>query len=61
MCADILTGISLYKNVKITRDYSVVHDMTPLEWMRYLENINSVQTGDPSPPVRVWSSGTVKY
>lgn len=61
MCADILTGITLYKNVKITRDYSVVHDMTPLEWMRYLENIGSVQTGDPSPPVRVWSSGTVNY
>lgn len=61
MCADILSGISLYKNVKITRDYSVVHDLTPLQWMQYLENINSVQTGDPSPPVRVWSSGTVNY
>ena len=61
MCADILTGISLYKNVKITRDYSVVHDMTPVDWMRYLENIGSVQTGDPSPPVRVWSSASVNY
>lgn len=61
MCADILTGISLYKNVKITRDYSVTHDMTPAQWMGYLENINSVQSGDMSPPVRVWSSGTVNY
>ena len=61
MCADILTTITLYKNVKITRDYSVVHDMTPVEWMRYLENINGDQAGDPSPPEKVWSSGTVNY
>ena len=61
MCADILSGISLYKNVKITRDYSVVHDLTPLQWMQYLENTNGDQTGDPSPPVKVWSSGTVNY
>lgn len=59
--SDILPTISLYRNVKITRDYSVVHDMNQGDWMRYLENINDVQGGDPSPPSRIYSRGVNYY
>lgn len=35
--ADYLNTIYLYRDVKITRDYSVVHDLTPGQWFNYLK------------------------
>ena len=49
-----VNSLVLFKNVKITRDYSVVHDLTPSDWFDYLMNVNNVQSGDPSPPAEVW-------
>lgn len=49
-----VNSLVLFKNVKITRDYSTVHDMTPTQWFEYLMNVNNVQSGDPSPPVEVY-------
>ena len=60
MCADILSTLSLFKNVKITRDYSVTHDMTPAVWAAYLDNLGGIQSGDMSPPVKVFEQ-TVNY
>lgn len=61
MCADILPVLYLFRNVKITRDYSVTHDLTPAQWHAYLQNINGEQTGDPSPPVRVFGAEVNYY
>ena len=61
MCADILPVLYLYRNVKITRDYSVVHDLTPAQWHAYLQNLNHEQSGDTSPPVQVYSSAVNYY
>ena len=55
-----LSTVTLYKNVKITRDYSVVHDMTPTNWLNYLKNVGGVQSGDPSPP-QVITSADVNF
>ena len=49
-----VNSLVLFKNVKITRDYSTVHDLTPTQWFEYLMNVNNVQSGDPSPPVEVY-------
>lgn len=61
MCADILPVLYLYRNVKITRDYSVTHDLTPAQWHAYLQNLNSEQSGDPSPPVQVYTASVNYY
>lgn len=52
-----LNALKLFKNVKITADYSVVHDMAPSTWSAYL--INPPNT-DTDPPVTVFSQ-TVNY
>ena len=52
-----LNALKLFKNVKITPDYSVVHDMAPSTWSAYL--INPPNT-DTDPPVTVFSQ-TVNY
>jgi hypothetical protein len=54
-----LNRLYLFKNVKITRDYSVTHDMDNLTWFRYLVNYQGAQTGDPSPPQTVTTFPTV--
>lgn len=35
-----LNSLTLFKNVKITPDYSVVHDFTPTEWADFLRGYN---------------------
>ena len=55
-----LNQLKLFSNVKITRDYSTVHDMTPQQWFEYLMNGNDQQSGDPSPPVLLYGT-TVNY
>ena len=53
----MLHKLTLFKNVKITPDYSVVHDLTPSDWKDYL-------VGTPLDPVAngeiVWE-GMVNY
>ena len=61
MCADILPVLFLYRNVKITRDYSVTHDLTPAQWHNYLQNLNNEQSGDTSPPVKVFEQSVNYY
>lgn len=56
-----LNTLYLFSNVKITRDYAVVQDMTPSDWFDYLTNKDSVQTGDPSPPSTVLNGMSVNY
>lgn len=52
-----LNALKLFKNVKITSDYSVVHDMAPSTWSAYLTNPPNTDT---DPPVTVFSQ-TVNY
>ena len=56
-----LNQLYLFSNVKITRDYAVTHDMTPLDWFKYLMNIGNVQSGDMSPPVLVHGANVNYY
>lgn len=56
-----LNELMLFSNVKITRDYSTVHDMDPEHWYDYLTNKDEVQTGDPSPPGLVYINQQVNY
>ena len=53
----MLHKLTLFKDVKITPDYSVVHDMTPSDWKDYLVGtpLNPVANGDI-----VWE-GMVNY
>lgn len=56
-----LNNLKLFSNVKITRDYSVTHDMVPADWYAYLINDGNVQAGDPSPPALVANFEGINY
>ena len=58
----------LFSNVRITRDYSVVHDMDPETWYKYLTNTfaaddpnKTIRTNDTSPPVVLYSKSIDYY
>ena len=53
-----LNELKLFKNVKITPDYSVVHDMVPATWSSYLTNPPNTDT---DPPVTVFSQSVNYY
>lgn len=59
--------LHLFSNVRITRDYSVVHDMDPETWFKYLTNTfanddpnKTIRTNDTSPPGWLFV-GSVSY
>ena len=61
-------GLYLFSNVRITRDYSVVHDMDPDTWRKYLTNTfadsdpeKAIRTADTSPPVQVFYQSVSYY
>ena len=63
-----LNNLSLFSNVRITRDYSVVHDMVPGTWYKYLTNTfadsdpnKAVRAADTSPPVQLYSKSIDYY
>ena len=63
-----LNNLSLFSNVRITRDYSVVHDMVPETWYHYLTNSFSdsdpnkaIRAADTSPPVQLYSQSIDYY
>ena len=63
-----LNSLTLYSNVKITRDYSIVQDMDPETWYGYLSGLldpatddGAARASDPSPPVIVYDNQTVNY
>ena len=53
----MLHKLTLFKNVKITPDYSVVHDMTPSDWKDYLVGTPLV----PTPNGEIVWEGMVNY
>ena len=57
-----LNNLRLFKNVKITPDYSVVHDMTPETWRQFLtgELWETVPDWNSDSPEQIYS-GNVNY
>lgn len=61
-------GLYLFSNVRITRDYSVTHDMDPDTWRKYLTNTfadsdpeKAIRAADTSPPVQVFYQSVSYY
>ena len=56
-----LNKLALFKNVKITPDYSVVHDMDSDTWKDYLLGQLDPMPADSSPPENVYYDERVNY
>ena len=56
-----LNKLALFKNVKITPDYSVVHDMDSETWKDYLLGQLDPMPADSSPPENVYYDERVNY
>jgi len=56
-----LNKLALFKNVKITPDYSVVHDMESETWKDYLLGQLDPMPADSSPPENVYYDEHVNY
>lgn len=56
-----LNKLYLFKNVKITPDYSVVHDMDATTWKNYLLGWLDPMPVDSSPPDILFSDSKVNY
>ena len=56
-----LNKLALFKNVKITPDYSVVHDMDSDTWKDYLMGWLDPMPADANPPENVFYDEHVNY
>lgn len=56
-----LNKLALFKNVKITPDYSVVHDMDSETWKEYLLGQLDPMPADTNPPENVYYDEHVNY